>query len=231
MASAARIVVITGATRGLGRAMVAEFAALGHTVAGCGRSEPHVHSLRAGHPARHHFSVVDVRDDPQVRRWATTVLTTLGTPDLLINNAGVMAPPAPLWETPANVFDDLMAVNVSGVTNVIRHFVPAMVAARNGMIVNMSSGWGRHTNAGVAPYCASKFAIEGLTKALAQDLPEEMAAIPLSPGIINTDLLRSVWGRDADKCETPAQWARRAVPQILQLGPKDSGRSTSVSPR
>lgn len=106
-----------------------------------------------------------------------------------------------------------------------------MVTAGNGVIVNMSSGWGQHTDAGVAPYCASKFAIEGLTQALAQDLPDEMAAIPLSPGMINTDMLRSAWGRDADKRETPAQWARRAVPQILRLGPNDSGRSTSISPR
>jgi len=63
--------------------------------------------------------------------------------------------------------------------------VPAMVRRGQGVIVNFSSGWGRSTDAGVAPYCATKWAIEGLTQALAQELPPGMAAVPLNPGIIN----------------------------------------------
>ena len=70
-------------------------------------------------------------------------------------------------------------VNVGGVANVIRHFVPPMVSAGRGVIVNLSSGWGRSVAANVAPYCCTKWAIEGLTRALAEELPQGLAAIPL----------------------------------------------------
>jgi len=68
---------------------------------------------------------------------------------------------------------------VKGTANVIRYFVPDMVRRKSGVIVNFSSGWGRSTDAEVAPYCASKWAIEGLTQALSQELPSGMAAVPV----------------------------------------------------
>ena len=94
---------------------------------------------------------------------------------------------------PREEFDRLIAVNICGVTNVIRHFVPAMVERKSGVIVNFSSGWGAECRREVGPDCVSKFAIEGLTKVLAEELPEGMAAVPLNPGIINTDMLRQAW--------------------------------------
>jgi NAD(P)-dependent dehydrogenase (short-subunit alcohol dehydrogenase family) len=96
------------------------------------------------------------------------------------------------------------------------------------VIVNFSSGWGRSTDAEVAPYCATKWAIEGLTQALAQELPEGMAAVPLNPGIIDTDMLRSCFGASASSYPNPAEWAKRAVPFLLKLGPKDNGRQLTV---
>ena len=88
-----------------------------------------------------------------------------------------------------------MDVNIKGTVNVIRHFVPAMVERRRGVIVNFSSGWGRSTRAEVAPYCATKWAIEGFTQALAQELPPGMAAVPLNPGIINTEHVAKLFWR------------------------------------
>jgi NAD(P)-dependent dehydrogenase (short-subunit alcohol dehydrogenase family) len=67
-----------------------------------------------------------------------------------------------------------------------------------------------------------------LTKALAGDLPPGMAAIPLSPGIIDTDMLRQAWGNEAQTYEDAATWAKRAAAQILALGPKHSGKSISI---
>jgi NAD(P)-dependent dehydrogenase (short-subunit alcohol dehydrogenase family) len=115
------------------------------------------------------------------------------------------------------------------VVNVIRHFVPAMVARENGVIVNLSSGWGRSVSPEVAPYCASKFAIEGLTKALAEELPAGMAAVPLNPGIINTDMLRQAWSDGARAYPAPDSWAKRAAPFILAISAKDNGHSLTVS--
>ena len=121
-----------------------------------------------------------------------------------------------------------MDVNINGVFHVIRHFVPAMVERGSGVIVNFSSGWGRSTSPEVAPYCATKWAIEGLTRALAQELPKGMAAVPLNPGVINTDMLQTAWGKGASQYPSPDQWAKRAVPLILSQSAKDNGEPLAV---
>ena len=80
----------------------------------------------------------------------------------------------------------------------------------------------------VAPYCASKWAIEGLTQSLAQELPSSMAAIPLNPGIINTEMLRSTFGKSASGYPTAEEWAAIAAPFLLRLGPAENGKSLTV---
>src|SRR5262245_51910211 len=224
-----KLIVITGATRGLGRALVPFFVQAGHTVAGCGRSEKSVAELQSQFGPRHRFAVVDVTDAARLETWAKEVVAQLGSPELLINNAAVMNQLGPLWTVPIDEFDRVIDVNVKGVVNSIRAFVPAMIACKSGVIVNLSSGWGRSTSPEVAPYCASKYAVEGLTLAMAQELQKGMAAIPLNPGVIDTDMLRSAWGAEAGGYQNPEQWAKRAASFLLNLGPKDNGKSLSVS--
>jgi len=125
-------------------------------------------------------------------------------------------------------FNRVIDVNIKGVANVIRHFIPAMIQKQSGVIVNFSSGWGRSTSEEVAPYCATKWAIEGLTRSLARELPHGMAAVPLNPGIIDTAMLRSCFGDDAASYPTAEQWSQKAVPFLLQLGPKDNGKPLTV---
>jgi NAD(P)-dependent dehydrogenase (short-subunit alcohol dehydrogenase family) len=163
-----------------------------------------------------------------VKSWASICLTTHGPPDLLLNNAAIINRNAPLWEVGAREFSDLIDINVKGPANVIRHFVPAMVKRKRGVIVNFSSGWGRSADAEVAPYCASKWAIEGLTQSLAQELPTGMAAIPLNPGIINTEMLRSSFGGSAAAYPAAEEWAKIAAPFLLRLGPRDNGKQLTV---
>lgn len=221
-------IVITGVTKGLGRALAEWYIAQGHTVIGCGRSAE-ILDLRFTHPAPHDFSVVDVTEENKVAIWSDKVSAVHGVPDILICNAALMNNPAPLWQVPAGEFNKLIDVNIKGVATVIRHFAPAMVARGSGVIVTLSSGWGRSTSPEVAPYCASKYAIEGLTLALAQELPKGMAAVPLNPGIIDTDMLRQCWTDGASAYPKAAAWAKTAAPFILGLGPKDNGRSLSVT--
>ena len=223
-----KTIVITGVTRGLGRALSEELIRLGHTVIGCGRGAEGIMDLRLAHGAPHRFEVVDVSNPTKVGIWAAKALAPGETPDLLINNAGVMNTPAPLWKISADEFGRLMDVNLKGVANVIREFAPAMVAAQRGVIVNLSSGWGRSVSPEVAPYCATKWAIEGLTKALAEELPAGMAAVPLSPGVIDTDMLRQCWADGAASYPKADQWAKTAAKFILALGPKDNGQSLTV---
>lgn len=221
-------IVITGVTRGLGRALAEEFIQAGHTVWGCGRSGDAIFDLRMTHLAPHDFSVVDVGQDTKVSIWAAKILENDSPPDLLINNAAVMNRLAKTWEIDDREFTKLVDANIRGVQNVIRHFVPAMVAKKKGVIVNLSSGWGRSVSPDVGPYCMSKWAIEGMTKALAEELPRGMAAVPLNPGVIDTDMLRSCWADGAAAYPKAAQWAKVAAPFILKLGAKDNGRSLSV---
>ena len=221
-------IVITGVTKGLGRALAGEFIRAGHTVIGCGRSGEAIFDLRMSHAAPHDFSVVDVALDNKVAIWAAKVLESDSAPDLLINNAALMNRLSPVWEQDDREFTKLVDVNIRGVANVLRHFVPAMVQRKKGVIVNFSSGWGRSVSPEVGPYCMSKWAIEGLTKALAEELPAGMAAIPLNPGVIDTDMLRSCWADGAGSYPKAEVWAKTAAPFILKLGPRQNGASVTV---
>lgn len=223
-----RIIVLTGVTRGLGRAMANGFIAEGHTVLGCGRNADQISDLKRAFGAPHDFRTVDVADGEAVQRWADSVVEKHGAPDLLINNAAITVGPAPLWQIAEGDFSRVMDVNIKGTANTIRAFMPALLKAGRGVIVNFSSGWGTSTDPNVAPYCATKWAVEGLTRAFAQELPAGFAAVALNPGIIHTDMLLQCFGESASSYPMPDEWARTAVPFILGLGPQYNGQSLSV---
>lgn len=229
MKTGGRNIVITGISRGCGRALAEYYLSLGHRVAGCARSQEIVDELLAEHGPLHHFAAVDVSDDEAVRVWACDVLAHFGAPDLLVNNAAVIAGNAPLWDIPVHEFDAVIDVNIKGTAHVLRHFLPAMIHRQSGVVVNFSSGWGRSTSPDVSAYCASKWAIEGMTQALAQDLPHGLAAVALNPGIINTEMLQTCLGPES-AAHYPAapEWARSAGPYLLGLGPKDNGQALTV---
>lgn len=224
-----RRIVITGVTRGLGRALAERFIEQGHTVLGCGRSEAALADLRKSHGRPHDFAMVDVADYDAVQRWVGQTQSDVHPPDLLINNAALINRNAPLWEVPVDEFAQIIDVNIKGVFHVVRAFLPAMLSRRKGVIVNVSSGWGHSTSPEVAPYCTTKWAIEGLTGALAQELSQGVAAVALNPGIIDTEMLRSCFGGEAGNYPSPDEWSTRAVPFLLRLGPDDNGHSLTVS--
>ena len=176
----------------------------------------------------HDFATVDVTDDRAVADWARRTLAEHGAPDLLINNAAIINRNANLIDVSAAEFDAVIDINIKGVANVTRHFAPAMIKRNRGVIVNLSSGWGRGTSPEVAPYCATKWAMEGLSKAMADELPSGMACVPLSPGMVNTGMLQSCFGAGADSARKPDAFAKVAAPFLLALGPKDNGQSLTV---
>jgi NAD(P)-dependent dehydrogenase (short-subunit alcohol dehydrogenase family) len=221
-------VVLTGCTKGLGRALVDELVAQGHTVIGCGRNPEAVLDLRFSVPAPSSFDVLDVAEAKKVELWAERMLTQHGAPDLVINNAGLLTDPAPLWKQNTAEVARLFQVNLTGIVHVVQGFVPAMIEAKRGVIVNLSSGWGRSVSGEFAPYCASKWGVEGLSKALAEELPAPLAAVPLSPGVIDTAMLRQCYAEGAAEYPGPAAWAKVAVPFLLKLGRKDNGKSLTV---
>ena len=126
--------------------MARGFAERGHRIVGCARSADRLESLRSELGEPHEFFQVDVADDEAVSNFASKVIEDCGTPDLLINSAALINRSAPLWDLSAAEFDPVIDVNIKGVTNVLRHFLPSMIERGSGVVVNYSSGWGRSTS-------------------------------------------------------------------------------------
>lgn len=219
-------VIITGVTQGLGRSMVDRFHELGWNIYGCGRSKDKIEELKKQYSKIHDFQVIDVSDSQQVNNWANYILNTHTAPNMIINNASIVNQNAQLWKITAQEFENVMNVNVNGVVNVIRAFVPAMVARKEGIIINMSSSWGREGEAELAPYCASKFAIEGITKSMALELPHGMAVVALDPGgSISTPMLKSCAPQYINESPTPETWSHKAIEYILNITIDKNGDS------
>jgi NAD(P)-dependent dehydrogenase (short-subunit alcohol dehydrogenase family) len=223
-----RVVVITGVSQGLGHEMCREFRRLGHTVIGCARNSEAMARLQAEFGPPHQFYAVDVADDQQVEQWAQAVLAQTNAPDILLNNAAITTQAKQTWYCSDEDFERILGVNVRGTANVLRHFTLPMMRRKQGVIVNFSSGWGREAAARVAPYCASKWAVEGLTKALSCEVPPTMAVVSLHPGIIQTETLSKSFGEAAALYPKPHEWARVAVPYLLGIGPSDNGQQLSI---
>ncbi|XP_047313917.1 NADPH-dependent pterin aldehyde reductase [Impatiens glandulifera] len=239
-----KTVLITGVSKGLGRALALEMAKRGHTVIGCSRSQDKLDSLQNDlaaalssspmstnaneAPDRHFLMTVDVRSNSSVEELTRVVMEKKGVPDIIVNNAGSINKNNRLWEVPAEEFDSVIDTNVKGVANVLRHFIPLMIKNKQGIIVNMSSGWGRSVAAQVAPYCASKWAVEGLSRSVAKEVPTGVAIVALNPGVINTDMLASCFGTSASSYQGPDSWAPKAATMILNLTVADNGASLTV---
>jgi len=226
------VIAITGVSSGLGLAMVKWYTSRGHVVLGCARSTQKISQLndefcKGNKPKQ--FTVVDIVNEADVKRWSEESISSFGAPTLLLNNASVTNNNLCLWQISAEEFSNVIDINIKGTTNVIRHFVPEMIKAGKGVVVNFSSGWGRSVSPHVAPYCATKWAIEGLSKALALELPAPLTCVPLNPGIINTPMLQTSFGEQgAAMQETPEKWAQTACPFILSIDRSQNGRSLTV---
>jgi NAD(P)-dependent dehydrogenase (short-subunit alcohol dehydrogenase family) len=224
-------VMITGCTRGLGLAMTQSFAARGWRVSGCGTRQDAVERLAGelgGENRGHLIRTCDVTSARDVTAMAEEILDAAGAPDLLLNNAAIINSNAPLWQVPAEEFSRVIDVNLKGIHLLLRAFLPAMIARGSGVVVNFSSGWGRSTSPEVAPYCCTKWGVEGLTQALSQELPAGLAAVALNPGIIDTEMLRSTFGGNSSDFPDPATWALKAVPFLEKLGPRDNGKALTA---
>ena len=221
-------IVITGVTKGLGRALAEQYIHLNHTVIGCGRNIETITEMNTDFPVSTNFQVVNIDDHQQVQDWAKNILSRFGAPDFLLNNAGIINKNSTLWNIPETEFSKVIDTNIKGVYYTIKEFLPSMIKVRKGIVVNFSSGWGRSTSPEVAAYCSTKWAIEGLSKSLAQEIPKGMACVALNPGVIDTDMLRSCWGENASAYKKPKNWASKAAPYILRINEKDNGASLTA---
>jgi len=228
------VVVITGVTTGMGNAMAKRFAAMGYKVAGCGRTAHKIEELRlelagtaGSSPEQQHlFSVVDVMQNDQVQDWATEVLGQFGRVDVLINNAAMLAKRMPVWELPASDFEKVVDVNVKGCANTVRHFVPHMIAARQGIICNMSCWVGSNHMPGLTAAVTGKWALEVFSRNLALDLPAPLVSFHLDPGMVSTPMNEATSHPDElPKMITAEQWAKTMCPAIVAVNRSWSGQT------
>lgn len=173
-----KVVVVTGASRGIGRAIADMFAAAGARVAGCARR------------ASGDVLACDVGNEGDVRRFADEVVARFGPPDFVVNNAGTVAR-ARLEELSSETWGAILGSNLTGTFLVTRAFLPAMRARRRGRIVNLSSISGREGTAGLTAYCAAKHGVVGLTRALAEEVRGDGIQVnAVCPGSVDTEMLR-----------------------------------------
>lgn len=205
--------------------MAIEFSSRGWTVAGGARNIDALEGLSKQIDTNCLFLPMDVSDPESVESFARNIKENLGVPDLLVNNAGLINKNAHLVDVSPEEFSAVMAVNLGGIHNMIRSFVPMMKDAGRGIIANFSSYWGQSTAPEVGPYCATKWGVEGLTRSLAQELPDGLGAVAFNPGVIHTDMLRSTFGDQAQDYESPQIWAVHAVDKLEGLTVADNGKT------
>lgn len=208
--------------------MAKEFSSQGWVVTGGARDKDALKDLKSELRENYFIHPFDVTSPEEVENFCQLVMDAFGVPDLLINNAGMINQSAPLTQVPPEEFSSILAVNLGGIHNMIRSFVPQMEKKGSGIIVNFSSYWGQSTAPEVAPYCATKWGVEGLTRALAQELKPGLTTVAFNPGIIDTEMLRSCFGTSASNHEKPESWAINAVEKLSRLSSLDNGKSVIV---
>ena len=160
-----RVVLITGASSGIGRRLAIDLAARGAIVVGCGRSLERLQATAAEMQRTSPLSTAiqcDVAKLAQVRAMVTGVLAKFGKIDILINNAGV-GMRQPFAETPIDVIEAIMRTNYFGMVYCTHEVLPSMIARGGGHIVNISSVAAKIGTLKIGGYCASKFALNGLS--------------------------------------------------------------------
>lgn len=199
-----QVILITGASQGIGRELALQFAGRGAVVAGCGRSitrlKEVLKEVRRASP-RSVMIGCDVSDAEQVKGMVGKVLEDYGHVDVLINNAGI-GMRRPFAETDMATIEAITRTNYLGALYCAHEVLPSMIARRRGHIVNISSGAGKIGTLNMAAYCGSKFALNGWSESLYHELkPLGINVTIVCPGPVQTDFNRDF--RDSEPKAPP----------------------------
>lgn len=197
-----RVAIVTGGARGIGRGIALRLAADGHDVAVCdlrGSAIPSVAQEIQSLGQRSHTIFADVSKEDEVKDMVDSVVNTLGSVDIMVANAGI-GPLGTILNTTLEDFEKVQSVNTRGVFLCYKYAALRMVAqGRGGRIIGASSVAGKQAYEGMFAYCASKFAVRGMTQAAAAELAKHKITVnAYAPGLIDTPLLRGVAGHPSN---------------------------------
>ena len=209
-----KVVVITGASSGLGEATARHLAQLGARLVLGARREARIHELAHELAAGGGTAIAmttDVTDRAQVKRLVDTAVQGFGRIDVMINNAGLM-PQAPLERLRIDEWDRMIDVNIKGVLYGIAAALPHMQRQKSGHVINVSSVAGHKVGPGFAVYAATKHAVRALSEGLRQEVkPYNIRTTVISPGAVATELPDSVGDADS-AARVRAFYAAAAIP-------------------
>ncbi len=235
------VAIVTGASRGLGKAIALAYAAEGATVVACSRptsptglagtADDTASEIRAN--GGHALGVpCDVTDEAQVQAMVERVMDAYGRIDVLVNNAGLMIINEPLLNIEPDRWDNLMAVNIRGPYLCCRHVLPVMIAQKKGSVVNIGSRMGLELiPGGGSAYSASKAALHMVSHALADEMqPHNIAVNVLSPGSMRSEGSWAIpWNRQNwDTRIEPSRNGPGAVFLALQTAQTMTGKYVHV---
>jgi len=215
-----KTILITGASSGIGQACACLFAKEGSNLILTARREEKLSDLAAEIQDLYEVDVLarslDVRDREAVAALISNLPPAFKNIDVLINNAGLVLGVEKAHETPGDDVDIMLDTNVKGVMNMIRNVVPGMVSRRRGHVINISSIAGHEAYPGGSVYCASKHAVDALTKSLRMDVvstPLRVTAI--SPGLVDTEFSLVRFKGDAQKAKAVYQGLEALVAEDI----------------
>ena len=213
-----KVVVITGASRGIGAAAVRQFAAAGARVAALARSWPAIEALAGQVGAQVMPIVCDVSSWPQTSAAMEAVSAKWGRIDVLVNNAGQIEPIARIADAAPQDWAQAVQVNLAGAFHASRAVLPHVKAAGGGTIINVSSGAATSPYEGWSAYCAAKAGVLMLTRSLHLEEGPAIRALGLSPGTVATDMQRRISASGINPVSglawedhIPTEWPARAL--------------------
>ena len=218
-----QVALVTGGSRGIGKAIVCKLAKLGAAVSLCGRNAETLQATAAeigALPAIVFAHPADVTNSSEIAALVGATESRLGPITILVNNAGIGNPGfGAVHEKSADDWDRVLDTNLKSAFLVSRAVAPLMIQRRRGDIINISSLAGKNTFAGGALYCASKWGLQGLTGCMAEDLRQfGIRVSAICPGSVATDF-SGRGPKDAAKVLTPEDVAHAVAMLVLQ-GPQ-----------
>ncbi|MEO3827040.1 SDR family oxidoreductase [Actinomadura sp. B10D3] len=214
---AGRTAVVTGGGSGLGAAIAGALVREGARVIAVGRTRARVEAVAAAHTPHVRAEVCDVADPHAVAELAERLSDERIS--ILINNAGIAGPVAPLLDITPAQWDEVFAINVRGIYLTCRALLPGMIEQGDGDVINIASVSGKRPLAGRTPYCASKMAVLGLTTTLAAEVgPLGITVNSLSPGPVEGERMHRNFRLEAERTGTTYEEAQEAFVSRAALG-------------